>query len=512
MRLEPALVDSFAPLRPATDRSASAATAPDRSRCAKRIFCIPRFLLVLSFLPVHAVLNLAATDAAEPPAEVALREPADTAWLAGAAKRVITPEQPMWMAGYAHRDHPAEGKLTELWAKALWLEPSSGDAAVIVTLDLIGIDRMLSQSVCERIEQTYGIDRSHIALCTSHTHTGPVVARNLDSMHYALLAPDQQRLVDQYARRLEDAIVQVVGQAKETRRPAKLAWASGRAAFAVNRRNNPEPQVPTLRAARTLQGPSDHDVPVMAVLGDDGSLHAVLFGYACHSTVLSSYEWSGDYGGFAQEMLEREFPGCVAMFWAGCGGDQNPLPRREVALAQQYGHELAGAVKTVLSGPLQPLAGDLQAKYREVDLPLDTLPTADELRSDLSSKNPYVAARAKLLLEKIDAGQPLEPTYPYPIQTWTLGKSSVQTPSVQIVVLGGEVVVDYAIQIKAQQRQTATWVIAYANDVMAYIPSRRVLQEGGYEGGGAMVYYGLPTHWAPDVERVIMDQVERQLE
>ena len=52
---------------------------------------------------------------------------------------------------------------------------------------------------------------------------------------------------------------------------------------------------------------------------------------------------------------------------------------------------------------------------------------------------------------------------------------------------------------------------AYANDVMAYIPSRRVLAEGGYEGGGAMVYYGLPTVWAPEIEPMILDEVNRQL-
>jgi hypothetical protein len=441
----------------------------------------------------------------EPNAAVTTDAPAGN-WSVGVGKLTITPEQPMWMAGYASRDRPAEGKLTELWAKALWLQPSGGEPAVIVTLDLIGIDRMLSQAICDRLHEAYGLPRARIALCTSHTHTGPVVARNLDSMHYAILAPEQQQQVDQYAQRLEDAVVSVVGAARDDVRPARLAWGSGRAAFAVNRRNNPEAQVPQLRAARQLQGPSDHDVPVLAVQGENETLRAVLFGYACHSTVLSSYQWSGDYGGFAQETVEREFPGCVAMFWAGCGGDQNPLPRREVELARQYGYELAGAVKTVLSGTLQPLSATLEANYREVPLPLDTLPTADELRADLSSKNPYVAARARLLLAKIDAGKPLEPTYPYPIQTWALGNRQLQ-----LVVLGGEVVVDYAIQIKTQHRQTATWVIAYANDVMAYIPSRRVLQEGGYEGGGAMVYYGLPTHWAPDVERVIVDQVDQQL-
>jgi hypothetical protein len=45
---------------------------------------------------------------------------------------------------------------------------------------------------------------------------------------------------------------------------------------------------------------------------------------------------------------------------------------------------------------------------------------------------------------------------------------------------------------------------------MAYIPSRRVLAEGGYEGGGAMVYYGLPTVWSPDVEELIVREARRQ--
>ena len=54
---------------------------------------------------------------------------------------------------------------------------------------------------------------------------------------------------------------------------------------------------------------------------------------------------------------------------------------------------------------------------------------------------------------------------------------------------------------------TRTWVAGYSNDVMAYIPSRRVLAEGGYEGGGAMVYYTLPSPWAPSVEEDIVRAV-----
>jgi hypothetical protein len=193
------------------------------------------------------------------------------------------------------------------------------------------------------------------------------------------------------------------------------------------------------------------------------------------------------------------------MFWAGCGGDQNPLPRREVAWAQQYGHELAGSVKQVLDRPLTPVAPRLQTDYAEIELPLAELPTDAQLQADAQSPDIYVAARARVLLQELAAGRPLSSHYPYPVASWQLGHE------VQWLFLGGEVVVDYALRLKSELRGPQTWVTAYANDVMAYIPSRRVLGEGGYEGGGAMVYYGLPTVWAPEVEAAIITEAHRQL-
>jgi hypothetical protein len=153
---------------------------------------------------------------------------------------------------------------------------------------------------------------------------------------------------------------------------------------------------------------------------------------------------------------------------------------------------------------MSPVAGTLQASYAEIPLALDTLPTREQLQAQASDANRYVAMRARMLLEAIDAGQPLSPTYPYPVQRWQLGDGP------QWYFLGGEVVVEYALRIKAEQGAERTWVAGYSNDVMAYIPSRRVLNEGGYEGGGAMVYYGLPTAWSPQVESQIVEEVRRQ--
>ena len=120
-----------------------------------------------------------------------------TGWQAGVAKVKITPTELMPMAGYASRGgRPAESKLTDLWAKALVLQDAAGHRAVLVTLDLIGIDRTLSRKIVARLQKTHSLKRAQIALCTSHTHTGPVVAGNLRPLHYALLSQPQQRPVD----------------------------------------------------------------------------------------------------------------------------------------------------------------------------------------------------------------------------------------------------------------------------------------------------------------------------
>jgi neutral ceramidase len=154
---------------------------------------------------------------------------------------------------------------------------------------------------------------------------------------------------------------------------------------------------------------------------------------------------------------------------------------------------------------MNPIDGNLRTSYFEIALPLERIPGRDEVQKDLASTNKYVAHRAKLLLAQMDAGKPIDERYPYPVQTWHVGSELVW------VFLGGEVVVDYSLRLKREFEQRPLRVFGYANDVMAYIPSRRVLTEGGYEGREAMVYYGLPSVWQADVEKLIVDEVHRQV-
>lgn len=443
----------------------------------------------------HAIALLLGLSLAAPAA-------AGPTWKAGFGTANITPERFMWMSGYGGRTAPADGKETDLWAKAAVLRTPEGGTLVLVTLDLVGIDRGTSQAACRLIQEKHGLPREAVILSVSHTHCGPVVGTNLRTMYF--FDDEQAKLVDDYAAKLPGQILKAVDAAAANLGPVTLTSGVGTAGFAVNRRANREADVPTLRERGELKGPVDHDVPVLAARDAAGKLKGVVFGYACHATVMGYQKWSGDYPGFAMIELEKAHPGAVAMFWAGCGADQNPLPRRTVERAKDYGRQLAAAVDAVLAKPMAPVAPAVRASYQEIELPLAEVPTREALVKDSVGDNKVVAARAKMLLKKLAAGEAIPGSYPYPVQTWRLGEG------VTLVALGGEVVVDYSLRLK-KEHGPGLWAMGYANDVMAYIPSARVLREGGYEGGGSMPIYGLPAVWGPKVEELIVAEVARQV-
>jgi hypothetical protein len=435
-------------------------------------------------------------------ATLLLTAPPDSGgWKAGTARLAITPKESMWMAGYGARNRPSEGAEHDLWAKALVLEDPSGRKAALVTLDICGIGRELSNPIRDAL-RPLGLERDRVVLACSHTHCGPVVGTNLITMYP--MDDAQRRKVEQYAASLERALPGLVAEAAGRLEPATLAWGNGRADYAVNRRNNKEADVPALRARGALQGPVDHDVPVLRVAGADGKPRAIVCGYACHCTVLSFYKFCGDHAGFAQVDIERANPGAQAMFVAGCGADQNPLPRRTVELAEQYGGQLADAVRRVLEGSLRPITAPLVSAYEEINLPFGKMPTRAEVEAEARSTNFSTASRARKLLAILDKEGSFAPTYPYPVQVWRLGELTW-------IFLGGEVVVDYSLRLKGNLGSSHTWVSAYCNDVMAYIPSLRVLREGGYEGATSMVPYGQPTAWGEAVEEDIVASVIRLL-
>lgn len=426
---------------------------------------------------------------------------AETLWKAGTAKAIITPAESLWLAGYGSRTKPAEGKVMDLWVKVLALEDARGRRAIILASDTLGIPQPMYQHLCAALKERFALEPDQVLLTASHTHCGPVLKGALTDMYP--LDEHQRSLIDAYSTDLEKKIIDTAGKALAALAPARLAAGQGAAGFAVNRRNNPETNIPALIAQGALKGPVDHTVPVLAVFAPDGKLTALLFGYACHNTVMDFYKWSGDYAGFAQIALEKSHPDAVAMFFMGCGADQNPLPRRHLELAERYGNMLAAAVEEALLKPPVTLAAELKTAMEMVPLDLGPAPTEAELekmKGDKAFANRQWATR---LLGELKAEKPFARTYAYPLQAWRLGDSQL------LITLAGEPVVDYALKFK-KAFGPQTWVAGYCNDVMTYIPSLRVLKEGGYEGGRAMIVYGQPAlRWGEDVEDLLTQSARR---
>ena len=417
--------------------------------------------------------------------------PLNAGWNAGFAKANITPRESIFMAGYGNRTHPSEGVLAELYVKALALEDDSGSRAVLVTSDLLGFPKEVGDAIAARATAKYGLSRDRIALNSSHTHSGPVIGRMLWPAYS--ITEEQQAVIDRYTAWLIGQTVDTIGAALKNLSPAMLSFSQETAGFAVNRRHANH---------RAWPGPVDHDVPVLAVRAPGGKLRAAVFGYACHATTVGIYQLNGDWPGFAQSELESAYPGAEFLFVAGAGADANPLPRHTVELARMYGKVMAAAVSTALNAKPKSLSGPLRTAFEHVALPFQTPPTRAELESRLSDPSVYTVRHAKLMLARLERDGKLPDQYPYPLQVWRFGKD------LAFIVMGGEVVVDYALRFKAQYGWDTTWVAGYSNDVFAYIPSLRVLKEGGYEGAGAMIVYGQPAAFRPAVEEIIAEKVD----
>ncbi len=435
-------------------------------------------------------------------------------WQAATTKVDITPEKAMWMAGYASRSKPGEGSTTRLYAKILLLQDATGERMVFVTLDLIGVPRILRIELEKEVMKRFQLGPESLLINASHTHSGPMIRTIPPFKEGQPERPAYDRIpeaeaaryvamANQYRIELIASLVSSIGTCMKNLEPVQLLFSEARCGFAMNRR------LPTERGfinSPNPEGPVDHAVPVLQVRDPNKQLKAILFGYACHSTVLSLMTFSGDYPGWAQQYLEEDHPGCIAMFITGCGGDQNPYPRREAMWAPRHGRTLANAVETGLIANPSTIKGDLKASFTRIALPYGTPPTRQQLLNKARSTDRYDKRHAESLLEYWDAKGGLPTTYPYPIQVVRVGNGF------SMVALGGEVVVDYSLRLKKELEKGPIWVAGYSNDVMGYIPSKRVLNEGGYEGETSMRYVRAVPHpgkWASEIEELIVAKVKQ---
>jgi putative membrane-bound dehydrogenase-like protein len=412
----------------------------------------------------------------------------------GVSKVDITPDYPIRLSGFGFRRHESEGVSQRIYARGLAISTKNTKPLVIIAIDSLGVRNGMVEEVARRLDKSHGIPRENIALTFTHSHCTPKVNGAADNIFSQPIPPAHQQHIQRYTKELTDLIAQAARKAIENREAARLEWATGTVRFAKNR--------------RTEGGPVDHDLPVLVVRNVDGdTIRALYVTYACHNVTLSFNRISGDWAGYAAKMIERRFPGSTALVSIGAGSDSNPqsgVTGDKVDIAEQQGVEIATEVSRLLRADLKPVIGRPAATLKRIDLPLNDLPSRAQLQA-LAAKGGPAGYNATTQLAKLDRGQSLLAKIDYPIQTWSFGDSLC------IVFLAGEVCVDYSTRLKRELNRDRFWLNAYSNDFCSYIPSERLVREGGYGGGAEIPYFALPTTLKTGLEQLIVDEVHRQV-
>jgi hypothetical protein len=421
---------------------------------------------------------------------------AEPEWKVGLAQIKITPERPVLMSGYASRTKPFEKVAADLYAKALVLEDRDGHRGVVVTSDLLGFPADVAEPICQRIEKKTGLKREQILLNSAHTHAGPQLSLK-DPPKDDPDSGEKLRTVE-YTRQLQDKVVEVVEKAAEHLEPARLSHGGGVIDFAMNRREFTNDGIVLGVNPRGL---ADRSVPVLRVDSADGKPLAVLFGTACHNTTLgpNNMQISGDYAGFAQTFVQEKYPKTQAMFLLGCAGDANPYPRGTMELAKKHGNALGEEVCRVLETKLRPVGGPLKIAFARANLPLQLPLSREDLQKLAADKRNPKSLGVPPMLAALDRGEKLPTHYTCPLTVWQFGRD------LTLVGLSGEVVVDYVPLLEKALGPNQLWIAGYCNDVFGYLPSARVLGEGGYETRG--LYSGGAGFFDPKAEEVLVRKV-----
>jgi hypothetical protein len=357
--------------------------------------------------------------------------------------------------------------------------------------------------VVERIRDKTELTAEQILVCLSHTHSGPLLGYHYVDERFPMSEKEKRQTLA-YTRDLVDQLAELAAEALKDMRPARLSYAVGEVDFVVNRRRL-DSQGRYRGMGPYPEGDADRSVPLLRVDTPRGEARAVLFGCACHNVTLGAknLKISGDFAGFAAEGIEEALPGVQAMFITGCAADANPHPRStadQEQVVRRQGEQLAAEVLRLVNGPRQEICGPLSLARRDVVLPLAPVPPRDRLEE--MAKGPvWESYNARRMLQALDGGETLPTTYSAPLAVWQFGDD------LTLVALSGEVVVDYVTLLREQFPAERLWIAAYCNEVFGYLPSRRILKEGGYEtrglAGDAIGFF------SPDVQDLVVQQIKQ---
>ncbi len=424
----------------------------------------------------------------------------------------ITPPEPVFLAGYTHRNSPSEGVDTPLMLRVLALEDSCGGRVVFVTADLLKCPVDMAWRLRWWGERELGLPESALVINLSHTHSAPGLFYQSCYPHWALD-------VD-YVRELEKTIRRGIARALDDLKPAVIRYGLHRVHFGTSRRR-PDPERPgKVRLGPNPPGYYDPDMPMLAVHNpDDHSLRALFYSYACHPTSgagnLVSADWPGEVARHLHTMLGE---GVVTLFAQGGGGSIMPRHKRssydsDDAWSAVWEPVARGMVEFLSSDAMQELDLSIDTSHRTFTIPYDTskMPTRDHLMELADPAEPeldYYTKPANRQIVRLWACRILEM-----LRTDSLPEGFAVhcarirlAEQLQVITLSGEVTAEVGRMIK-QAESTETIFLGYCSYTDTYIPTASLLEQEGHEAMQSIYFHERPAPFVPDIDDIILKEV-----
>ena len=405
----------------------------------------------------------------------------------GFAEADITPRTGLTgMSGYG-RQRYARGVTSLLKLQASVIVDEAGARHALIAADLLGFDRSSTEAIRRGLASD-GFAPERVILNASHTHYGPPAQFSV--------TPSVGSADPWFILGLEKTAVETTRRALAEAADSDIRYGRFRIKIGENRRQSKKRGVVM---GRNPSGPYDADsVFLWARPLAGGRGETVLLAHGCHPVFAGAEGYCADYPGEFRRGAEVLRPGAKFVFLQGCGADVNgPSKAQYVSEGERLGREL---IRSLALEQTQPLRGAFACAITHASLPLGRRLTHRELdRMAFAPPAPWMAAFARELLRRPDARR----TVPYGVQAWRCGDFS-------IVAMEGEVVSAYGPLTRKAAGGTCM-VLGYSNAVECYIPTDRILREGGYEAEESCWVYRLPAALGRTAPAVVEKTIRRAL-
>lgn len=411
----------------------------------------------------------------------------------------ITPEEPLFLAGYANRKGLSAAVHRRLTTRCVVLRQAAVSLCLIVN-DLMDVDPEIIQTITSRISQKTGLDKNSILITSIHTHSAP-------EMEYGR-SDANDRYIDKLIRSVSENAVSVINET-EGFRNANMRIAKALCRINIARRDIKPVGGGMAYRVGDPDGLRDEEVGILQLADGSGERKVTLFNYACHPVTLG-YESnfvSTDYPGKARDVVEREFGG-MSVFMNGAAGDLNPREPHNVdpAVTDRLGEQLGKAIISTAFGQpskdidLKILAKTIKVPFRDQIITKELI--KNEARRKISDITEFFTWKEMLdrwekkVIEMIDRNE-VGDSFPFKINVMKLGK-------VIIFFTQGELFVKYQLALKNNFPDYQVFCVAYVHGTGAYIPTADVFENKGYEADQAYIYEVFPSPLSPQIEQIYL--------